>query len=242
MQLTIDEGKPWYHGSNRLFEVLDAGSTVTQWEALAKAFSHKPPMLSISDDGTIQHNGTEPGYLYQVDEPVSVGTEVCPHPRTTMEENMEFLTKKLLRVKLVEQLASPADTEAITMCGYRCDLYKAYAGNIQKQDERQMLSDMWKKYYDLDIRPEDMWCDGCRCTLEDARRIDRTCPVRVCVLAKQINSCADCGQYPCEVFMQREGLSIEKAHAKLGERFCEREYETYLFAFDNRTRLDRIRK
>jgi hypothetical protein len=242
LRLTIDEGNPWYHGSNRLFEELETGSTVTQWEALAKAFSHKPPMLSIFDDGTILHNGKEPGYLYQIDEPVSVGMDVYPHPRTTMEANAEFLTKKPLRVKLVEQLASPADTETITMCGYRCDLCKAYAGNIQSLDERQALSDIWRKYYDLDIRPEDMWCDGCRCMREDARRIDMACPVRACVLKKQINSCRDCGQYPCEVFRQREGLSIENARVKLGERFCEKEYETYLLAFDNRTRLDRIGK
>lgn len=38
----------------------------------------------------------------------------------------------------------------ITMCGYICDLCKAYAQNIQKQDERALLSTLWGKYYRLD--------------------------------------------------------------------------------------------
>ena len=30
------------------------------------------------------------------------------------------------------------------MCGYRCDLCKAFAGNIKKNDHRQQLSEMMK--------------------------------------------------------------------------------------------------
>lgn len=43
-------------------------------------------------------------------------------------------------------------TEKITMCGYRCDLCKAFAPNIKNNDEREMLSNIWNKYYDRDIR------------------------------------------------------------------------------------------
>lgn len=30
----------------------------------------------------------------------------------------------------------------LTMCGYRCDLCKAFAPNIKKNDEREMVSAM----------------------------------------------------------------------------------------------------
>lgn len=98
MRLTIDPDAPWYHGSNLEFAVLREGSTITQWKALAEVFAQKPTMLCIEDDGSIWHNGTEPGILYVIDEPIVLGADVYPHPRTTMEENAEFLTMRPLRV------------------------------------------------------------------------------------------------------------------------------------------------
>ena len=94
----------WYHGSNVLFTELRAGSTITQWRALAEAFSHKPGMLGYDDLGTITHDGKEPGYLYVIDEPVSVGVDCYQHPRTVMDASAEFLTKRPLRLRLIAEL------------------------------------------------------------------------------------------------------------------------------------------
>lgn len=94
MKLIIDEKGVWYHGSNVKFDILREGSTITQWKALAEAFSHKPSCLSYDDDGLIEHNGTEEGYLYIIDEEIALGADVYPHPGTTMTENAEFLTKR----------------------------------------------------------------------------------------------------------------------------------------------------
>ena len=104
MKLTIDPEGTWYHGSNKLFPELRENSTVTQWRELAEAFSHKPTGLGYDDDGRIIHNGTGKGYLYIIDEPVTVGTDVYQHPRTTMDANAEFLTKRPLKVKLIREL------------------------------------------------------------------------------------------------------------------------------------------
>ena len=81
-----------------------AGSTITQWKELAEAFSHQPTGLGYDDDGVIQHNGTEKGDLYVIDEPVEVEVDIYQHPRTTMDKNAEFLTKRELRVRLVAEL------------------------------------------------------------------------------------------------------------------------------------------
>ena len=51
----------------------------------------------------------EKGYLYIIDEPVTVGTDICQHPRTTMDENAEFLAKRLLKVKMICELPLPFD-------------------------------------------------------------------------------------------------------------------------------------
>ncbi len=101
MNIAVKADGAWYHGSNVLFSELRAGSTVTQWQALAEAFSHQPSVLGYDDDGVIFHNGTEKGYLYRIDEPVDLHEDLAPHPRTTMDPNAEFLTKRPLKVKLL---------------------------------------------------------------------------------------------------------------------------------------------
>lgn len=103
MKIKIDPNKAWYHGSNLIFSELKEGSTITQWRALAEAFSHKPTILCY-DNGVISHNGVQKGYLYVIDENVEIGTDVYQHPQTTIDENMEFLTKRPLAVRLIEEL------------------------------------------------------------------------------------------------------------------------------------------
>ena len=101
MNIEIRPDGIWYHGSDKFFSELRTGSTITQWRGLAEAFSHKPSALGYDDDGEIRHNGTKKGYLYVVDEPVKVGSDIYQHPRTTMDENAEFLTKRPLKVRLI---------------------------------------------------------------------------------------------------------------------------------------------
>ena len=112
MKLTIDPNGIWYHGSNRRFSILETGNTITQWKELAKAFSHKPDLLCIEEDGRILHTGKEYGYLYRIAEPVDVNVDIYAHPHTTMEENAEFLTRRPLRVMLVAEIGM-ADKNAL---------------------------------------------------------------------------------------------------------------------------------
>lgn len=104
MKIKIDPDGTWYHGSNLIFSELKTGSTITQWRALAEAFSHQPTMLCYDDNGVLSHNGVQKGYLYVIDERIEIGTDVYPHPRTSMDENAEFLTKRPLAVRLIEEL------------------------------------------------------------------------------------------------------------------------------------------
>jgi hypothetical protein len=117
--MEFDQDKPWYHGSPLKLEVLREGSTMTQWQELARVFSHKPAVVCISDDRRIRHNGTLPGYLYEIVEPVG-SEDVIPHPRTTMEPGDEWLTARDLRLRLIgetvplpEELLSDADIAAL---------------------------------------------------------------------------------------------------------------------------------
>lgn len=104
MEITINPNGIWYHGSDQLFTELRENSTITQWKELAEAFSHQPSRLSYDDNGVIYHNGIAKGYLYVIDEPIIVGNDIYKHPRTVMDENAEFLTKRPLKVKLICEL------------------------------------------------------------------------------------------------------------------------------------------
>ena len=95
--------RKWYHGSNQVFDVLRIGSTITQNKKLAEAFSHKPTLLCLADDGSITHNGKEKGYLYLIDEPIVLGKDIEQHPNSSMENGVEFLTKRPLRLKLLQE-------------------------------------------------------------------------------------------------------------------------------------------
>jgi len=118
--------------------------------------------------------------------------------------------------------------QELAMCGCRCDLCKAYAPNVQKNDQRKTLAEMWNKYYGLD--PSVMGiCDGCR----SDNPSDTECPVRKCVLEKGLNHCGDCGDFPCEVFYQRCGSFPDEKK----KDFDMVEYAEYMFAYDNETRL-----
>lgn len=107
MNIDIQPTGLWYHGSDRLFTQLREGSTVTQWRALAEAFSHKPSVLGYDDDGTIFHNGTAHGYLYLIDEDIAVNRDIYQHPNTSMDPNAEFLTTRPLKVTLIAELPLP---------------------------------------------------------------------------------------------------------------------------------------
>ena len=104
MELKINPNGIWYHGSNMVFSELREGSTITQWRELAEAFSHKPSRLSYDDNGVIFHDGKEKGYLYILDESITVDIDVYQHPRTVMDKNAEFLTKRPIKVRLLCEL------------------------------------------------------------------------------------------------------------------------------------------
>jgi hypothetical protein len=116
--MKMTHGGIWYHGSPLQLTVLRAGSTVTQWKELAEAFSHKPPLLSIGDDLSILHTGTQPGYLYRIAELVAPGTDFYEHPRSTMGPNMEFLTTRPLRLERIAVLPAPDPDQIARTAAY----------------------------------------------------------------------------------------------------------------------------
>lgn len=93
---------PWYHGSQQELTTLRVGSSITQDREIARVFSHRPSISTLEDDGTHKHNGTAPGYLHLVDEPITAA-DVEPHPHPINASKWEWLTKRAIKVRLIEQ-------------------------------------------------------------------------------------------------------------------------------------------
>ncbi len=108
----MDYAKTWYHGSPFKLTTLRKGSTITQDRNIARVFSHRPTLVSISvhvdisDEGTehvsqkIKHDGKMSGLLYRIAENIRP-EDVFPHPRSSMDEGKEWLTNRELRVELI---------------------------------------------------------------------------------------------------------------------------------------------
>lgn len=99
---TPDFSLPWYHGSQRELTVIRSGSSVSQSIDVARAFSHRPSLLGMSDDGNIHHNGVELGFLHVVDEPITED-DIKPHPHQANALKWEWLVQREIRVRLIER-------------------------------------------------------------------------------------------------------------------------------------------
>ena len=97
----FDTDTPWYHGSPENLTILQKGSWITQFKEMAKAFSHKPKLISLSDDGLhVKHDGRQPGFLYMVSE--AVAPEDVTYLRNTGQTHWQ--TQRDLQVALVAAL------------------------------------------------------------------------------------------------------------------------------------------
>jgi hypothetical protein len=124
----------------------------------------------------------------------------------------------------------------LTHCGYRCDLCLAYKPNVEKNpSNQQKLSDCWFKYFGFRLPPEGILCDGCMA--ENPKLIDSACPVRPCVIARELDNCAQCEDYICEKLTQRL-VVYEDIKQKAGGSIPEDDYQSFIRPYENKRRLE----
>ncbi len=98
----------WYHGSQEKLSKLRIGSSVTQDMRVAKAFSHRPKLVSRSEDGEIKHDGLEPGFIYLISEKIG-SADLRPHPHPVNADRWEWLTNREMKVELMEETVVTVD-------------------------------------------------------------------------------------------------------------------------------------
>jgi hypothetical protein len=110
--ISLKKHTEWFHGSPKMLQTLLTGSTITPIRILARAFSHKPELLTIDvieNNGagkrccTLKHNGVKKGYLYRVlvEDP---GNDLVQHPTSNAANGEEMLTTKPLKLELIEEI------------------------------------------------------------------------------------------------------------------------------------------
>lgn len=107
--MAVKKQETWFHGSPSELEILREGSSITRNEKLARAFSTRPGIVSVSDDGEIKHNGKLTGRVYRIIEKVTP-EDIYPHPKSSMDTGWEWITKREFRLEfLYEYSPSPED-------------------------------------------------------------------------------------------------------------------------------------
>ncbi len=130
--------------------------------------------------------------------------------------------------------------EIVSRCGYRCDLCLAYRPNVEANPANpQILSDGWYKYFGFRLPADQIICDGC--LADNPRLIDKTCPVRPCVLDRQLANCAGCPDYACEKLSGRL-VAYEQLAAKFQQPIPEEDRARFIAPYENKARLDRLRR
>ncbi|MCR5215195.1 MAG: DUF3795 domain-containing protein [Eubacterium sp.] len=141
----------------------------------------------------------------------------------------------------------------LSRCGMRCDLCLVYRPNVEKEDRRAEIVEVFKKIFDsFEGDPETIICDGCTCQKEDPILLDPECQARKCVIEKGILHCGYCDNFPCskfpaepsdEVLKQKidvEGLWTWEENALLEAYQCKKNMEEFKKCFVEGDGYDKI--
>lgn len=86
----------------------------------------------------------------------------------------------------------------ISFCGLDCSACPAYVVRHADDPElRRKTAATWSKIYDADIKPEDVFCDGCASEGSVLFGHCRACRIRECGRSRKLETCAHCPEYAC---------------------------------------------
>ena len=89
--------------------------------------------------------------------------------------------------------------QMVAVCGLECQNCGAFLAT-QNNDEQKRLevAKEWSEKFTVEIKPEDVYCDGCRSQSGVLFQHCHVCEIRRCSLAKGVENCAHCPDYTCE--------------------------------------------
>jgi hypothetical protein len=86
----------------------------------------------------------------------------------------------------------------IAYCGINCAVCPEYLATKKDDDNmRKEVQNVWKNEYNVDLKLEDINCDGCK---QNGRlsKYCQTCEIKKCAEGKNFENCAYCEDYACD--------------------------------------------
>jgi len=90
-------------------------------------------------------------------------------------------------------------TKTLGMCGLDCAACPAFiASKTDDQALREKTAAEWSQQFQVELKPEDINCVGCLKVEGPHIGHCSECEIRQCGLARNVDNCALCPDYPCE--------------------------------------------
>ena len=87
----------------------------------------------------------------------------------------------------------------VAFCGITCTDCEGFVATQEDDNiKRRQVAEAWSKAYGVEIKPEDINCDGC--LTKEGRHINHwsVCEIRNCGTEKEVQNCAYCKDYKCK--------------------------------------------
>ena len=89
--------------------------------------------------------------------------------------------------------------QMMAYCGLLCSECPAFIATQKNDDaERRKVAETWSKEFKVDLKPEDINCEGCLVDAENVFNYCKVCEIRKCAKDKVVVNCAHCDDYGCE--------------------------------------------
>jgi hypothetical protein len=96
----------------------------------------------------------------------------------------------------VSEAAKERDMEMIAACGLVCSTCSAcVAGRTADRELQEKTAAAWSAAYGIEVKPEDIICDGCQSAGPRLFSHCTVCDVRMCAHGKGYATCAECDEY-----------------------------------------------
>jgi hypothetical protein len=101
----------------------------------------------------------------------------------------------------------------IAYCGLNCSNCDAYRATQEDNDDKRIeTARKWSKMYQADITPDQINCDGCNSGGVKFFHCNM-CDIRQCCISNNVENCAACENYICDILAGFIKLAPEAGRA-----------------------------
>jgi hypothetical protein len=101
-------------------------------------------------------------------------------------------------------------SKMIAYCGLVCSSCPTFVATRNDDDmAREKTAALYAEKFGLNLKPEDINCEGCRSEGKKLMGYCQVCVIRKCARARGVENCACCVDQPCEELLRFHAYSPE---------------------------------